>query len=98
MLEFLLTTLLVEKLRFLFKRKPRNNKKAILAMNLPTFENVGELRALLANFADDVPTRGGSFHYPHLQVRHDMGTIFFGSSSCRSEERHAINLPTTQKG
>lgn len=90
MIEFLITTLLFEKARHLFKRKPRNNKKAIQKMErvIPTFENVGELRILLNNFADNVPTRGGSFKYPHIQVRSDLGTIFFGSSSCPSEEKH----------
>jgi hypothetical protein len=88
MIEFLITTLLFEKLRQWFKRSPRNNKVAIAKMNLPTFENVGELRKLLLNFSDDVPTQGGSFRYPHLQVREvdNIGLICFGSSSHRSEK------------
>lgn len=66
------------------KRKVKNNKYAIdiIEREMPTFETVGELRELLKNFADDVPTRGG-FNYPMLQVRvlSGQGRISFGSSS-----------------
>ena len=87
LLETLVTTAMFEGARHLLKRKPRNNPQVICEMDLPTFETVGELRKLLSNFADDVPTRGGSFHYPHIQVRSDMGTLFFGSSSRRSGDK-----------
>jgi len=85
--ETIASTAIIEGVRHLIKRKPRNNPEVIQSMNLPTFETVGELRKLLSNFADDVPTYGNTFRYPHIQVRSDLGRLYFGSSSHPSENK-----------
>jgi hypothetical protein len=83
--EFVLSTWLTEKLRPYFARKPKNNIKMIkkLKCDQYTVSNVGELKELLQYFADDVPLRGSSFKYPHLQLREvdGVGLITLGSSS-----------------
>jgi len=85
LLETLATTVISEYLRPFFKRKPRNNKKAIaeFSRNMPVFETVGELKALLSNFSDDVVIRGSSYRYPHLQMYQlgGKGVIFLGSGT-----------------
>lgn len=97
-IEFIVSTLVFEKLRSMWTGKQcyKNNQANITTITneMPTFETVGELRALLENFADDVPTSGG-FNYPLLQVRvlDNKGLINFGSSS--HQKRSAV-LPPLQ--
>ena len=69
-LETIGSTILTEWLRSKWpKKRIKNNRKNIdiISHEMPTFQTVGELRALLDNFADDVPTRGG-MDFPLLQV------------------------------
>ena len=90
MFELILTTLIFEKLRSLFKRKIKNNRNAIYKMrrNSPVFQTVGELRKILSNFSDDVHVEGGSFPYPNVQVRevNDIGRLYIGSQTYLPDE------------
>lgn len=84
-LETIGTTLLGEWIRSkLPKKRIKNNRMAIetITEEMPTFQTVGELRALLENFADDVPTHN-NLDFPLMQVRviDGKGLISFGRSS-----------------
>ena len=71
-LETLATTVIGEWIRSKWPKKPIQNNVDnidIISSEMPTFQTVGELRALIANFADDVPTTGGH-GFPMLQVSH----------------------------
>lgn len=90
-LETIGSTIITEWLRRLWpKKKIQNNRKniEIISREMPTFQTVGELRALLENFADDVPTRGG-LDFPLLQVRvlDGKGQLSFGSSSAPKQSK-----------
>lgn len=90
-LETIGTTLLGEWVRSKWpKKRIKNNRKniEIISREMPTFQTVGELRALLENFADDVPTRGG-LDFPLLQVRvlDGKGQLSFGSSSAPKQSK-----------
>ncbi|MFY0656386.1 MAG: hypothetical protein JXR12_06520 [Neptunomonas phycophila] len=90
-LETLATTVIGEWIRSKWPKKPIQNNVEnidIISKEMPTFQTVGELRALIANFADDVPTRGG-MDFPMLQVRvlDGKGQLSFGSSSAPKQSK-----------
>lgn len=85
MLEFITSTIVFELLKgIITSRRKRSNVRniEIIADELPSCKNVGELRKLLKNFADDVPLEGGC-GYPMLQPREvdGKGRLAIGSSN-----------------
>ncbi|WAK44695.1 hypothetical protein vBAmePPT11V19_00069 [Alteromonas phage vB_AmeP_PT11-V19] len=70
-LEFILGHLLTSALFNKFKRPAKNNVPKIKKLSKSTnhVKTVGELKALLDNFADDTPFSNTSREWLHLQVR-----------------------------